>query len=295
MTAFTFEAGGKEKDGAFSLRFTPCSREPAIWKEEIYTAAHSIAHKAKKPLWVCSSGGIDSEVACQAFYDQQIPFSVLTLEFEDGLNQHDIHYAAQWCRDRGVHQEIVPLNITSFISSGVAAYERYPAVHPFRYIQIRLMEHVEERGGYAVLCSGEQVYDVDRTKPVITRSDLFLPFSNGNAIPLEWCKDNSTAHEPYFHFSTPELCLSYLRQPLVDFVLNNPELLFRHWSNAYTFKRIVYQSVWTNLALRYKRDGYERIRPMIDASRNALREKFHEQYRECNISVPELERQLLRK
>lgn len=295
MTAFTFGDGDGEGGAGFWLRFNPCTREPKSWKEELYAAARAIADMATKPIWVCFSGGIDSEVACQAFYDQQIPFSVLTLEFEGGLNRQDIQYAIKWCQNRGVHQKIVPLDIASFLSADVAGYERYPAVHPFRYIQIRLMELVEGMGGYAVLCSGEQVYDVDRTKSVITRRDLFLPFSNGNIVPLEWCKDNATSHEPYFHFRTPELCLSYMRLPLVDFALNNPEVLFRHWSNSYTFKRIVYQSVWTNLEIRYKRDGYEQIRPLIDASRDALKEKFWPQYKERNISVPEFERQLLGK
>ncbi len=293
MSAFTY---GREisRDGeeTFRLRFNPCTREPVGWKEELYAAARAVASRTTKPLWVCSSGGIDSEVACNAFHDQKIPFSVLTLDYGNDANLHDIQYAVRWCEERGVTQKIVRLDIEEFIGSGLRAYERYPAVHPFRYIQIRLMELVEEMGGYAVLCSGEQIYHVDLTKPVITRKDLFLPFSNGNVVPLEWCKDNEMSHEPYFHFSTPELCLSYLRLPLVSFALDNPELVFRHWSNAYTFKRIVYQSIWTDLAVRYKRDGYEKVRPLIDASRERLKKRFAEQYVEHNISVPEFERQL---
>src|SRR5438874_953783 len=84
--------------------FDPCTRHSQTWKEEIYSAARAIANKTKKPIWICSSGGIDSEVACRAFFDQGINFSVLTIEHEAGTNSHDISYAINWCRARGVHQ-----------------------------------------------------------------------------------------------------------------------------------------------------------------------------------------------
>lgn len=299
MSAFRYGWDGGDARGSFWLRFDSCSREPKSWKEELYAAARGIAARTKKPIWVCSSGGIDSEVACRAFRDQKIPFSVLTLEQEDGANAYDVGFAKEWCSVHGVAQKIIKIDMASFLSSDIDAYaERYAAIHPFRYLQLRLMEFVEEMGGYAVLCSGEQLYQADLDKPVITRNDLYLPFSNGTVIPLEWCKDNQTSHEPYFHFSTPELCLSYTREPLVTFALSNPDGLFRHPSNKYILKKLAYQSVWTDLTIRYKYDGFNNnsaIKPLFDAAVRRLRERFGENFAEIRLSLPEFESQLVGK
>lgn len=294
MSAFNYGWDADKTEGdSFWIRFNPCTREPQRWKEELYAGARSIANRANKPIWVCSSGGIDSEVACRAFYDQGLHFSVLTLEHEAGTNQHDIEYAKKWCRKHGVTQKIVNIDMPVFLTSEVDAYTKdYIAIHPFRYLQVKLMELVEEMGGYAVLGGGEQVYKADLSKPLITREDLYLSLSNGIAVPLEWCKDNRTSHEPYFHYSTPELCLSYISLPLVSFALNNPESVFRHTANAFTLKRVVYQSVWTDLEIRTKSHGFEKIMPLVQETRARLRKQFEGQYIPINLPIVSFESQL---
>src|SRR5262245_17479653 len=87
-TSYGWRPGPSGKD-EFWFEFVPCTREPKNWKEEIYAAARQIGSTVTKPLWLCSSGGIDSEVMCHAFFDQQIPFSVLTIEHKAGTNTFD--------------------------------------------------------------------------------------------------------------------------------------------------------------------------------------------------------------
>ena len=41
------------------------------------------------------SGGIDSEVTAEAFYEQKIPFRAITQKLFDIMNIHDIIYAAK--------------------------------------------------------------------------------------------------------------------------------------------------------------------------------------------------------
>ena len=278
---------------SFWLRFNSCTRAPGTWKDELFAAARSIANRTEKPIWICSSGGIDSEVACRAFFDQGIHFSVFTLEHEAGTNHHDIEYAKKWCRARGVTQKIVKIDMPAFLTAGIDEYAKlYVAIHPFRYLQIKLLELVEEMGGYAVLCSDDQLYRADLEKSVITRADLYLSLSNGNVVPFEWCKNNKTAHEPYFHFSTPELCLSYLRLPLVSFALNNPELVFRHKSNTHMLKRVVYQSIWTDLEVRHISDGFENIKPLFQKARERLRERFESKFIQVDLPLTSFESQL---
>ncbi len=289
------EATERGKD-SLSFYFLPCEREPLSWKEELFAAARSIVNRTNKPIWVCSSGGIDSEIACRSFYDQGINFSVLTVEHEAGTNYHDIKFAIEWCRERGVQHKIVKLDMPRFLSHDVEEYaKKYPAFHPFRYFQIRLMEIVEEMGGFAVLAGGEQLYQTDRTKQLLTKDDVTLMFTTGNIAPLEWLKDTKLDHEPYFYFSQPEVCAAYMRIPLVEFAINNPEAVFRHKANTFTLKRLVYQSVWTDLEVRYKADGFEKIKKLVNDSADQLKQRFQADFVIHHMPVTVFESQLYAK
>ena len=293
MSALTYGWSKKNDPYSFWLHFNSITRSPDSWKEELYATARAIANRAKKPIWIASSGGIDSEIACRAFFDQGIDFSVLTLEHDSGTNRHDIHYAITWCRAHGVNQKIVRMNVESFFTQEVESYtERYTAIHPFRYLQIKVLELIEEMGGFGVLCSGEQLYQNDLKQLTLTTTDLHLPLSNGNVIPLEWCKDTNTDHEPYFHFGTPELCLAYTQIPLVAFALTHPDSIFRHEANAYTLKRLVYQSVWPDLQVRYKSHGFEKVGASYEAVKARLRERFMNNYIPIDLPVTTFQKQL---
>lgn len=266
-----------QSDDPNSLRvtFVPIEREPKPWRKEVLAAAREIRSRTDKPLWLCSNGGLDAEIMCRAFYEQQIPFSVLTLEHAGGTNAYAVKRAATWCAERTVPHKIEQIDMAEFLSSGIDAYAReFRALHPLPYLQIRILETVERMGGYAVLGSGDQLYHADTKKETITRNDLFLTFWGGGLIPLEWCERNDAAHEPFFYYSTPELCLSYTRIPIVAFALSHPDPVFRHDSNAYTLKRIAYQSAWPDIEVKYKAEAFEKIRLGFEDARRALRVRF---------------------
>lgn len=282
-------------DGTRGLTFSfaPCTREPGSWREEVYATARDIARKAQKPIWVCASGGIDSEIVCRAFFDQGINFSVLTLAFEGGKNEHDMRYATKWCAEHGVKQLVVPFNAEKFLIEEVEVYaESYVALHPFRYFQIRLMELVESMGGYAVLAGGEQLYYVQVPLVQMRPEDVHLIFAIGNTVPFDWCNNTQTQHEPYFYFRTPEVCASFLRHPLVSFALQNPSHIFGHTSNTYLLKRMAYQAVWTDLELRFKATGFERVQKLVDDAQRRMREKFKDSLLVYRLPVVEFQKQL---
>src|SRR5581483_7096565 len=133
----------------------------------------------------------------------------------------------------GVAHKIVPIDMREFVERGIGAYVEgsYIADHLFRYFQIRLLETVDAMGGYAVLGGGEQVYYIQE-KDILSAEDAYLKFDPGFAVPLEWCRRNAVAHQPYFYFSSSELCLAYLSIPTVDFVVTHPDI-FRHPVNTY--------------------------------------------------------------
>ncbi len=273
--------------------FSPCTREVLGLAEEVDAAARDIASEASrlnKPVWVCFSGGIDSEVVCESLHRQGIHFRVLTLEHEEGTNEYDIAYAKKWCASHHVEQKIVSLNMGKFIRTEIDQYVEagYIANYPFRYLQLRLLEIIEGMGGYGVLGGGEHMY---ATETVAGKESIVLHFQTGYAAPLEWCRRRTTAHEPYFFFRTPELMRSYMTQPIVSCALEYPET-FRHQANAYLLKRLVYHSTWPFMETRHKYDGFERVRDVARARRLQLEKHFGKRFSVYTLPVTVLSKQL---
>ena len=259
----------------FWVKFNPVTREVKSWNEEIYAAARAVMNTSTKPLLLCSSGGIDSEIMCRAFYDQGIHFTVLTIEHAAGTNVHDTRFVKKWCRKRGVEQKVVKLDMPDFLSTGVRAYadQSYITGNIFRYFQLKLLEEAERLGGHAVLGGGEQLYHVDPSKSVPEHADTYLEFETGYAVPLEWCRRNRAAHEPYFFFSTPELCLSYLNIPIVAFAVRHPDI-FRNANNRFVFKQLTHQAQWPDIRPRKKMNGYEKITSLRAQAQDTLKKEF---------------------
>lgn len=278
-----------EDPAKYIFSFSTCQRHPMQWRDELAEAARSIANEAgSRPLWLCSSGGIDSEVMCQIFLDLGIHFSVLTLRHTQLTNQHDIQFAEEWCRLHGVPQKIVDIDMEEFINIDVFRYaqEGYITGNIFRYFQIRLLEIVDSMGGYAVLGGGEQLYRANQEIP-----DIFLNFDIGYIVPLEWCRRNKKVHEPYFYFHTPEILRSFLNIPVVEYAVAH-RALFRNYSNAFVFKRFVMQSEFPNLKPRKKFNGFENVVQSRLSAEAKLRELFNGQLYEYQITVSQLREQL---
>lgn len=290
MSAFDFDDA---RSPSFTMRFRAVAREPKSWKEELFEAARAIKSRTTKPLWICASGGLDSDVTCRAFYDQGLHFSVLTFAYDLDANKNDIRHIVAWCAERHVPHEVVPLDTQAFFSDDIDRLsERYPAIHPFRYLQLRLLEEVEQRGGFGVICSDDQLYRAPPRQSPLTSQDLFLSFSNGTAMPLQWCKDHGVDHEPYFHLSTPELALAYFRHPLNQFARAHPELIFTHRSNTHLLKKIIYQATWPDLPQRITSDGFDRVRASFLDVQDKLKSRYLGAHVPVTLSLDAFEAQL---
>jgi hypothetical protein len=57
------------------------------------------------------SGGIDSEITAETFYQLGIPFTAISLRLLGGINDYDIMYAVKFCKDRHIPHRIVELSL----------------------------------------------------------------------------------------------------------------------------------------------------------------------------------------
>jgi hypothetical protein len=275
------------------FKFSNCARTPLSWIEELERAAISLAESATKPIWICSSGGVDSETLCEVFLRLNLPFNVLTIEFADGKNAHDVMYAKRWCEHNKVHQELYALDIFDFVKKELDRYiaDGYVAGELFRYMMIKEMSVVENMGGFAVLAGGEQLYEIDASKSALTAADPYLKADVTYTTPLEWCRRNHVRHEPFFYFSTPEIMLAWLRIPLVNFVLNNPDF-FRHPTNKHALKNSVIRYHFPQQQWRNKYTGFEQVLGLERMVKATLENHFGARIQKSRLYVTELLQQL---
>jgi hypothetical protein len=261
--------------------------------EELEKGAIALAESTTKPIWICSSGGVDSEVVCEIFLKLKLPFNVLTVEYPDGKNAHDIIYAQRWCQQNNVHQKIYPLDIYDFVKNEMEDYvhDGYAAGEIFRYMMVKQMSIVEDMGGFAIVAGGEQLYHVDTSKRILTASDPYLMVDVTYTTPIEWCRRNHVAHEPYFFFSTPEIMLAWLRIPLIRFVLENPDF-FRHPTNKHALKNCVVRYHFPQQQWRNKYTGFEKMPELSRMVKERLENHFGATLQKTRLYVSELLRQL---
>lgn len=294
MGAFKYGWNSDSKSpSTFWAGFEHCTHEAREWKQELGAAALLIANRAKKPLWLCFSGGMDSEVMCRVFFDQGIQFSALTLEHEEGTNAADVKRAKDWCWERGVPHKIVRINIEQFLDSEVSAYlqDGYVTDAMGKYLQLKVLQTVEELGGYAVLGAGVLVPRVSDEVVEPTKDDVFLRFNMGHTILLEWCKKKGVEHSPAFFSLTPETCLSYFNVPALALALENPEM-FKSTAGAFIIKLMAYQMEWPDMRPRYTDFGFKHRMDHMRAVRQRIRKEFADSLQTYDLHYPEFRAQL---
>jgi hypothetical protein len=127
---------------------------PADWRAACIDTARLLRAASDEDLWVLSSGGIDSEVALQAFMFAGIPVRVAITRFARDLNRHDIVYAIRFCETHQVPYRMLDIDIEAFFASGAALDHalRASCVQPQLLHTMWAMDQVD---GYPILGSGE--------------------------------------------------------------------------------------------------------------------------------------------
>jgi hypothetical protein len=266
----------------FNLKFKPVSRPPLPWKEEILHTAEYIRNNTTKPIIVASSGGIDSEAVCLAFLSKQIPFRVLSVRYVHGdkndFLDHDLGYAIKFCKEHQLEHIIVDLDPFAFYEKEIHRYiyQGWPAINIFKYLQMFLLETIDNMDCTGILGCGEQLYTLQEGKPSISKTRDFFSI-------LDFLSSCKNIHFPFFFHATPEQTLSYLNEPLVDYIVNNPVYLEKRWPGwgrdleaiaAFLIKQIVIQTSFPSMEHRRKFGGFETLMEFKLKKEAALREMF---------------------
>ena len=102
------------KIGNYWVKFGRCEYMPTSFKYECTRAAKLISENATKPILICFSGGIDSEVVIRSFQSANVEFEVgimnLTYLDDPSINKHDIQYALDYVTQHNIKHTIVNID-----------------------------------------------------------------------------------------------------------------------------------------------------------------------------------------
>lgn len=238
-----------------SIVFNPVTRPLNDWRTEVLLTAKHINNTKTKPLMLSLSGGIDAEVAARAFLELNIPFEVFSVRHTQGTNDYDIKFARDFCNQYNIKHHIHEIDYVDFWTNSVQKYidQGYRANSIFRFLQLLILDTINNMGYTAVLGSGDQQYKT-------INGQICLPLSPPWIMPVEWCRRNNVTHYPYFYMSNPEVFASWMKTELVEVKLKDPAWFVNVWGNASLEKQDTYHKNWPDMPRRSKTDGFEKMR-----------------------------------
>ena len=87
-------------------------RRSKSFHADLTTLVKAFAQKYPNYQYVISlSGGIDSEVTAETFYQCNIPFRAVIQRLFKGANDHDIIFAVKFCQQRNIPFKIIDLSV----------------------------------------------------------------------------------------------------------------------------------------------------------------------------------------
>jgi hypothetical protein len=215
-SGFLAASGGLEDyvpGGKHYIEIGECENAPGSPLEEAIRAAKKIRASTDKELWLCLSGGVDSECMALAFLAAEISFQAAILRFNDGLNDFDIIHAIRFCESRSIPYRFFDLNIPDFYLGG-AHFEiahRYRCTSPQLTAHLELMKRIP---GFPVFAwSAPHIYLTETGKSSIGMP-ADLHFSYNRFLRME-----NRGGVPFFFLYTPELFYSFIRLPILQDIL----------------------------------------------------------------------------
>ncbi len=252
----------KSPQDRFFAAYGTCSRSNQDFRSECLLAAQEIYQLNKKPLYLCFSGGADSEIMCESFRQAKVPFKVVIARFNENLNNHDYKWALKYCDQHSIQPVFYDLDVYQFFETEEhRELLRYTGCgYPMLSTQMKLMQFVTgELAGVPVLGSSEcWIKKLDRGWFMIEEEPIqslhrFLKFNHLEGIP------------GFFQWS-PELMLSYLLDPLLVNMANNQMPAVE---SSYDIKIDIYRNYFP-IEARSKYTGYEQFEDLIIQKRAEL-------------------------
>lgn len=277
------DSSGIINKNIFFSRIGSVSRKVYTVFEEAQIAAvliHREARRVKQEIFLCLSGGIDSEAMLRAFMSSSVSFHVMIMRFNNDLNGFDIKGIIQFCDTNHVSYEIFDLDILNFFESGeyLRYGEMYQCQSPQLAAHLYLCDHIK---GYPVLYwqPPEILFNFDLQHK--TKQFSFGLPGDLHSVYLRYFMKRKRAGVPIFFLYTPELLRSFFQLPFLQKMLWLGYYKGINISHSYHIKCMTYRhSGFPVEPRKAPYTGFEKVRDHYDLLDNkSYGLAFNERYR----------------
>ena len=196
----------------WNVEIDPPSRTVKSYFEETVIAAEMIWAQRQGPLYICYSGGLDSEYVLSVF--RHLGMRVTPVIMRTAYNNHETQYAFDYCKNRKIKPLVIDLDYDNFVNSG------------------KLLEIATEMecAAYQIPCNMWLTSQLDGTvitgndPPHMKKKDDGLWYLDEEEIihsQFNYFKKHNIYGTPFFLSYTPELMLSFLLDPTMQLLAND--------------------------------------------------------------------------
>ena len=232
----------------WTVEIEPPSRAVKSYFEETIIAAEIIWEQRQGPVYLCYSGGLDSEYALSVFRHLRMP--VVPVIMQTQYNTYDMHYAFKYCKAHNIEPLVINLDYDKFIKSG-------------KLLEIAL---AMECATWQVpanmwLCSQlDGTVITGDSPPYLKKKDnnWYLVEEEYSHSQLNYFKKYNIHGTPFFLNHTAEQMLSFLLDPTIQ-LLGTDQIEGKLGSHS--SKILVYNNNESlfHLEPRTKKHGYEKV------------------------------------
>ncbi len=197
----------------YTVDYSPVSRPPQSFFTEVRQSVQLAYDARQAPMYICYSGGLDSEFVLHAFCEQKIPFTPVILKTQ--YNHHDIAYAIRFCENRNLRYQLIDLDFDHFVTSGKMLDICLDAkTGPGNAVLLWLYTQID---GSVITGEGDQLLGRKVDDP-----QWYVYEDENDTRIMEFRKKHQVLGPPFLlSCYTPEQMLSYLLEPVIVDLVNN--------------------------------------------------------------------------
>lgn len=286
----------------YKIHLGYATRPVMSFREECINAAKLIAEKTTKPIVVGLSGGSDSQMVCLAFREAGIPFKAIIVSMFDGgkmTNEYDIKTAYEFCKKYGIEYMESFVGLEGFYKTkGVEYAAKYGSASVAVEVQTSTMDFLGKDYCY-IMAGGDIMFHPYQAWITPDIEQPLMPFTNGKlTVPCWWQKPQPILQHMIaseyegtskFFLYTPELILSYLKDPAVQDFLNIanhgiPYPIAIQWLKGkdlwklfqMIIKPMMTMREWPEMIPARKYTGFEKLQKMRDRTDEESRYELYE-------------------
>ena len=246
------------------------------FRDSCVEAARTIADSTVGRICVALSGGMDSELICRSLMAAGVDFHAATVRFTDGSNMHDIRHGLAFCKEHGIRQEVLDINILDFMHDGMWDYIReFHITSPQFPLHLWLVDQVDD---HLIFGGG----DLNLTRPIGQPDGYYNTINPHTSLVHRMMMARGKTGSPYFYAQIPEQAWSVINDDLTRMWLRHSFSMKQHTMKY--FKPLLYEKHFPGLVPRQKKTGFERMEQLDLEIRQRL-QSMHGQYMK-GIRIP---------